>query len=177
MIQKEATACPRTASGLSICNPPAQACAWQADQAGHADRLAAAYQASQLRRDNEDALTGGIPALGRGARASVATLRELQVRHDTVTPFWHQYLVLVKVGSVFAVCLTVCRRPSRAWIRLHTHDEAERTEGPARLSTSGLAAAGSHGQRMTAALPALICCCKVHRAYLHTCRSAHNGQP
>ena len=75
-------------------------CAWQADQAGHADRFAAAYQASQLRQDNENALTEGIPALGRGARTSVATLRELQVRHDTVTPFWHQYLVLIKVGSV-----------------------------------------------------------------------------
>ena len=69
----------------------------QADQAGQADRFAAAYKASQLKQDNEDSLTGSIAALGRGARTSVATLRELQVRNDTVTPFWHQYTVLIKV--------------------------------------------------------------------------------
>ena len=35
----------------------------------------------------------GPPAV----QVSVATLRELDVRSDTVTPFWHQYLVLLKV--------------------------------------------------------------------------------
>ena len=69
----------------------------QADQEGHAERFAAAYQASQLRQDNEEGAAGGIQAVGRGGRTSVATLRELQVRNDTVTPFWHQYCVLVKV--------------------------------------------------------------------------------
>ena len=48
----------------------------------------------------------------------MATLKELDVKSDTVTPFWHQYLVLLKVRSLVRAAPSCLLLASAACVHL-----------------------------------------------------------